>query len=186
LNDPEEESRRIAKQLQEQFDNEANEDLLSREQLKNKAKSSKYTQKDEQIARELQEQLDLELARNFAENGSPERQPPAYVDSRAGGQRGNYADPRGRAPRDLGGVFDDDFGGLAPGIRPDPRAGQNYPASNYQQPRYGQPKPPTHAQFGYNGPSNTNQSPDFEDDEEYQRVIYESMKDNRVDTKKRY
>lgn len=190
LNDPDEESRRLAKQLQDQFDKEANEDFVGREQIKNRSYMNKNVEDDARIAREMQEQLDFELARKFAESGSPVRDPPAYRNEPAGrhpGPGGVFDDPRNRFNNDFGGDFEDEFSGYGARGRPVSRPGGGFEYGGYQPPSYGQPKPPISTTYGHQGTSYPTQNPDLDDDdEEYQRVILESMKEAKGGVKKYY
>jgi hypothetical protein len=187
LSNPEEESRRLAQQMQEQFDREANEDYLGRQQVKDRQKISSRQADDERIARELQEQMDRELARKIAEEAdSPVREAPVpRRDYGAQGSRdqGLFGDIHRRLDQGFGGGFDDDYHTFGAGDRPGTQGRDAQVYGGYGTSGNAQPKYPGTTSYGYTNPSYP-QNPDLEDDEEYQRVLLESLKDNSKGVKK--
>jgi hypothetical protein len=181
-----EESLRFARQIQDEYDKQANEDYLARFQQKEKLKTRGREEEDARIARELQEQLDRELAMKYSdESRSPQ---PGYPPARA--------EPRHMAARGVLGNFNPPVFGeplLAPGLDQYEqdlfsRAGREQPTRNRPaNPYYPSPaehrQPADYGDLGYGADGFGLGGEGQEDDEEIQRAILESMKEQGRRTK---
>lgn len=183
--DYEDENARLARKLQEEYDNQADEDYLAHYQAKDYKNRASREQEDARVAREIQEQLDRELAHQAQNQGSsPEntqQQARSGVRRRTGQNFLNYQNPEEDNRAGNHPVFNETagYGGFGGAGRQPSRQGHESGGYRQQNPYTATPayqKRPSSSQYQQYPTSPILPDTQLDDDELLQQAILESMK----------